>query len=99
MVSQIRVCLFQRISHGLSLSCDPKLALKQIIDEADRMIDSMHHFWLNQVTKAVYRSGSGPEAVSIFKRTEPAFVTAARWVSLSPEPSRATQTEKQCLFT
>uniref|UniRef100_A0A667Y173 ATP-dependent RNA helicase n=1 Tax=Myripristis murdjan TaxID=586833 RepID=A0A667Y173_9TELE len=52
-----------------------------IIDEADRMIDSMHHFWLSQVTKSVYRSGSGPEAVSIFKRTEPAFVTAA---SLSP---------------
>ncbi|XP_071755307.2 ATP-dependent RNA helicase DDX51 [Centroberyx gerrardi] len=52
-----------------------------IIDEADRMIDSMHQSWLSQVTKAVYRSGSGPEAVSVFRRTEPAYVTAA---SLSP---------------
>ncbi|XP_071384542.1 ATP-dependent RNA helicase DDX51 [Centroberyx affinis] len=52
-----------------------------IIDEADRMIDSMHQSWLSQVTKAVYRSGSGPEAVSVFRRTEPACVTAA---SLSP---------------
>uniref|UniRef100_A0A8C4DUX6 ATP-dependent RNA helicase n=1 Tax=Dicentrarchus labrax TaxID=13489 RepID=A0A8C4DUX6_DICLA len=28
-----------------------------IIDEADRMIDSMHQSWLSQVVKAVYRSG------------------------------------------
>ncbi|KAK6313114.1 hypothetical protein J4Q44_G00164610 [Coregonus suidteri] len=54
-----------------------------IIDEADRMIDSMHQSWLSQVTKAVYRSRSGSEAVSIFKRTEPAPITAA---SLSPPP-------------
>lgn len=52
-----------------------------IIDEADRMIDSMHQSWLSLVVKAVYRSGSGPEASSIFRRTEPAYVTAA---SLSP---------------
>ncbi|KAA8583414.1 hypothetical protein FQN60_015960 [Etheostoma spectabile] len=52
-----------------------------IIDEADRMIDSMHQSWLSQVVKAVYRSGSGGEAMSIFRRTEPAFITAA---SLSP---------------
>ncbi|XP_035534555.1 ATP-dependent RNA helicase DDX51 [Morone saxatilis] len=52
-----------------------------IIDEADRMIDSMHQSWLSQVVKAVYRSGSGPEAMSIFRRTELAYVTAA---SLSP---------------
>ncbi|CAB1321909.1 unnamed protein product [Coregonus sp. 'balchen'] len=54
---------------------------QQIIDEADRMIDSMHQSWLSQVTKAVYRPRSGSEAVSIFKRTEPAPITAA---SLSP---------------
>uniref|UniRef100_A0A7N8YIW5 ATP-dependent RNA helicase n=1 Tax=Mastacembelus armatus TaxID=205130 RepID=A0A7N8YIW5_9TELE len=47
-----------------------------IIDEADRMIDSMHHSWLSQVVNAVYRSGNGPEAVSIFRRTEPAHITA-----------------------
>ncbi|XP_034755801.1 ATP-dependent RNA helicase DDX51 [Etheostoma cragini] len=52
-----------------------------IIDEADRMIDSMHQSWLSQVVKAVYRSGSGGEAMSIFRRTEPASITAA---SLSP---------------
>ncbi|KAF3702524.1 ATP-dependent RNA helicase DDX51 [Channa argus] len=53
------------------------LPVIQIIDEADRMVDSMHQSWLNQVVKAVYRSGSGPEAVSIFRRTEPVYITAA----------------------
>ncbi|XP_051812375.1 ATP-dependent RNA helicase DDX51 [Acanthochromis polyacanthus] len=52
-----------------------------IIDEADRMIDSMHQSWLSQVVKAVYRPGSGSETTSIFRRTEPAHITAA---SLSP---------------
>ncbi|XP_037305358.2 ATP-dependent RNA helicase DDX51 [Pungitius pungitius] len=52
-----------------------------IIDEADRMIDSMHQSWLSQVVKAVYRSGGGADPVSIFRRNEPAHVTAA---SLSP---------------
>uniref|UniRef100_A0A665WMT8 ATP-dependent RNA helicase n=1 Tax=Echeneis naucrates TaxID=173247 RepID=A0A665WMT8_ECHNA len=54
-----------------------------IIDEADRMIDSMHQFWLSQVAKAVYRSEreSQTRTMSIFTRTDPAHVTAA---SLSP---------------
>ncbi|XP_010874260.2 ATP-dependent RNA helicase DDX51 isoform X1 [Esox lucius] len=52
-----------------------------IIDEADRMIDSMHQSWLSQVTKAVYRHRSDSERVSVFKRTEPAHSTAS---SLSP---------------
>ncbi|KAM9331982.1 ATP-dependent RNA helicase DDX51 [Pholidichthys leucotaenia] len=52
-----------------------------IIDEADRMIDGMHQSWLSQVVQAVYRTGSGPDSVSIFKRTQPANITAA---SLSP---------------
>ncbi|KAJ8263224.1 hypothetical protein COCON_G00156810 [Conger conger] len=47
-----------------------------IIDEADRMIDSMHQSWLSQVVKAVYKSGSGSDA-SIFRRTEPGPITAA----------------------
>ncbi|XP_026780896.2 ATP-dependent RNA helicase DDX51 [Pangasianodon hypophthalmus] len=51
-----------------------------IIDEADRMIDSMQQAWLNQVTKAVYKSGRGSE-VSIFRRVEPGPITVA---SLSP---------------
>ncbi|KAJ8401062.1 hypothetical protein AAFF_G00390190 [Aldrovandia affinis] len=48
-----------------------------IIDEADRMIDSMHQSWLSQVVKAVYRAGSGSDATSIFRRTEPGLITAA----------------------
>ncbi|CAL8315078.1 unnamed protein product [Merluccius merluccius] len=52
-----------------------------VIDEADRMIDSMHHSWLGQVTKAVFKAGSGSEGSSVFKRSEPTHITAA---SLSP---------------
>uniref|UniRef100_A0A1A7XPE1 ATP-dependent RNA helicase n=1 Tax=Iconisemion striatum TaxID=60296 RepID=A0A1A7XPE1_9TELE len=52
-----------------------------IIDEADRMIDSMHQSWLSQVVTAVYGSGAETEASSLFRRTEVAFITAA---SLSP---------------
>lgn len=61
----------------------------QIIDEADRMIDSMHQLWLSQVVKAVFKSGSEPDArrTSIFRRTEPTHVTAARY-------SRALQLER-----
>ncbi|XP_036434483.1 ATP-dependent RNA helicase DDX51 isoform X2 [Colossoma macropomum] len=51
-----------------------------IIDEADRMIDSMHQAWLSQVTKAVYKSGSGSD-ISIFRRVKPGPITVA---SLSP---------------
>lgn len=50
----------------------------QIIDEADRMIDSMHQAWLSQVVKATYSTGSESEAWSIFSRSEPACITAAR---------------------
>lgn len=52
-----------------------------IVDEADRMIDSMHQSWLSHVVEAVYKSGGGPKTMSTFRRTEPAHVTAA---SLSP---------------
>ncbi|XP_043102111.1 LOW QUALITY PROTEIN: ATP-dependent RNA helicase DDX51-like [Puntigrus tetrazona] len=51
-----------------------------IIDEADRMIDSMHQSWLSQVTKAVYRS-PGDTQTSVFRRTLPGPITVA---SLSP---------------
>ncbi|CAL8311712.1 unnamed protein product [Boreogadus saida] len=54
-----------------------------VIDEADRMIDSMHHSWLGQVTKAVFRAGSGSQGSSVFRRSEPTHITAA---SLSPPP-------------
>ncbi|XP_048857162.1 ATP-dependent RNA helicase DDX51 [Brienomyrus brachyistius] len=44
-----------------------------VIDEADRMIDSMHQSWLSQVTKAVY---SGSDGSSVFGRKEPGPITA-----------------------
>uniref|UniRef100_A0A3B3QH71 ATP-dependent RNA helicase n=1 Tax=Paramormyrops kingsleyae TaxID=1676925 RepID=A0A3B3QH71_9TELE len=44
-----------------------------VIDEADRMIDSMHQSWLSQVTKAVYSRSDGS---SVFGRKEPGPITA-----------------------
>ncbi|KAG7332126.1 hypothetical protein KOW79_003960 [Hemibagrus wyckioides] len=63
-------------NHGFSLQHLRFL----IIDEADRMIDSMQQAWLNRVTKAVFKSGRD-SGVSIFKRVEPGPITVA---SLSP---------------
>lgn len=54
------------------------LLLAQVIDEADRMIDSMHQSWLSQVMGAVYRSRAEPG--SVFRRTEAACITSARCV-------------------
>lgn len=51
-----------------------------IIDEADRMIDSMHQSWLSQMTKAVYKS-PGDTQTSFFRRIVPGPITVA---SLSP---------------
>lgn len=51
-----------------------------IIDEADRMIDSMHQSWLSQVTKAVYKI-QGDQQMLVLKRTLPGPITVA---SLSP---------------
>ncbi|XP_078082930.1 ATP-dependent RNA helicase DDX51 [Mustelus asterias] len=48
-----------------------------IIDEADRMIDSMHQDWLNQVVKAVYQVGECSAPSTLFQRTEPGVCTAA----------------------
>lgn len=42
------------------------------------MIDSMQQAWLNQVTKAVYKSGRD-SGVSIFRRVEPGPITVARY--------------------
>lgn len=55
----------------------------QIIDEADRMIDSMHQLWLSQMVKAVFKSGSEPNVMPIFRRAEPTHVTAARYSRVS----------------
>uniref|UniRef100_A0A8C6SA43 ATP-dependent RNA helicase n=1 Tax=Neogobius melanostomus TaxID=47308 RepID=A0A8C6SA43_9GOBI len=46
-----------------------------IIDEADRMVDSMHQSWLNQVVSAVYSPEN--EASGLFGRTELSHITAA----------------------
>ncbi|MBN3296107.1 DDX51 helicase, partial [Amia calva] len=51
-----------------------------IIDEADRMIDSMHQAWLSHVVKAVYRGGRSAEQGSLFERVEPGPITAASLV-------------------
>uniref|UniRef100_UPI00398ECB30 ATP-dependent RNA helicase DDX51 isoform X2 n=1 Tax=Pristiophorus japonicus TaxID=55135 RepID=UPI00398ECB30 len=48
-----------------------------IIDEADRMIDSMHQDWLKQVVKAVYRVDEHSAPGILFQRTEPGACTAA----------------------
>ncbi|XP_051887727.1 ATP-dependent RNA helicase DDX51 isoform X1 [Pristis pectinata] len=47
-----------------------------IIDEADRMIDSMHHNWLNQVVKAVYKVDEHSASDVLFQRVEPGVCTA-----------------------
>ncbi|KAM4709826.1 LOW QUALITY PROTEIN: ATP-dependent RNA helicase DDX51 [Discoglossus pictus] len=47
-----------------------------VIDEADRMIDSMNQDWLNHVTKAVYRVEDGAPNL-IFTRKVPGPLTAA----------------------
>ncbi|XP_043924612.1 ATP-dependent RNA helicase DDX51 [Protopterus annectens] len=48
-----------------------------VIDEADRMIDSMHQDWLRQAEKAVYHMEDSSDTPSLFRRTEPGPVTAA----------------------
>ncbi|XP_062887444.1 ATP-dependent RNA helicase DDX51 [Mobula hypostoma] len=47
-----------------------------IIDEADRMIDSMHHNWLNQVVKEVYKVDEYSASDALFQRVEPGVCTA-----------------------
>ncbi|XP_059839261.1 ATP-dependent RNA helicase DDX51 isoform X1 [Hypanus sabinus] len=47
-----------------------------IIDEADRMIDSMHHNWLNQVVKEVYKVDELSASDVLFQRVEPGVCTA-----------------------
>ncbi|MEE6527663.1 hypothetical protein FKM82_029210, partial [Ascaphus truei] len=47
-----------------------------VIDEADRMIDSMNQDWLHHVTKAVYKGAAGAPSM-LFSRREPGTLTAA----------------------
>ncbi|XP_064424122.1 ATP-dependent RNA helicase DDX51 isoform X2 [Latimeria chalumnae] len=63
------------------ISKTPGFSLQQlrylVIDEADRMIDSLHQDWLKQVTKAAYRSEDASNPSRLFCRVEPGPVTAA----------------------
>ncbi|XP_061459073.1 ATP-dependent RNA helicase DDX51 [Rhineura floridana] len=49
-----------------------------IIDEADRMIDSMHQDWLWQVVAAACRAEEGSSAPQLFQRAKQGLITAAR---------------------
>ncbi|XP_075071815.1 ATP-dependent RNA helicase DDX51 [Mixophyes fleayi] len=49
-----------------------------VIDEADRMIDSMNQDWLHKVTKAVYKVEPGA-CEMLFARREPGVSTAANY--------------------
>ncbi|XP_044528999.1 ATP-dependent RNA helicase DDX51 [Gracilinanus agilis] len=59
----------------------PGFSLRQlrflIIDEADRMIDSMHQSWLPRVVKAVFHGDGAPGFSPLFQRVEPRAITAA----------------------
>lgn len=74
LVSAVEICRAAAVSSLVSVC----LLLAQVIDEADRMIDSMHQSWLSQVMGAVYRSRAEPG--SVFRRTEAACITSARCV-------------------
>ncbi|XP_060238617.1 ATP-dependent RNA helicase DDX51 isoform X3 [Meriones unguiculatus] len=51
--------------------------LLQIIDEADRMIDSMHQSWLPRVVAAAFYNESPAGSCALLQRTQPQAVTAA----------------------
>lgn len=66
--------------------------LLQIIDEADRMIDSMHQSWLPRVVAAAFPSEGPKDPCALLQRTQPRVVTAARYPalrSLCSQPSGA----------
>ncbi|KAL6036449.1 hypothetical protein STEG23_034160 [Scotinomys teguina] len=59
----------------------PGFSLKQlrflIIDEADRMIDSMHQSWLPRVVAAAFYSEGPSGSCALLQRTQPQSVTTA----------------------
>ncbi|XP_021018651.1 ATP-dependent RNA helicase DDX51 [Mus caroli] len=59
----------------------PGFSLQQlrflIIDEADRMIDSMHQSWLPRVVAAAFYSEGPTGSCALLQRTQPQAVTAA----------------------
>ncbi|XP_036077164.1 ATP-dependent RNA helicase DDX51 isoform X1 [Rousettus aegyptiacus] len=48
-----------------------------VVDEADRMIDSMHQSWLPRVVAAAFPGEGGPEPFALLQRRQPQVVTAA----------------------
>ncbi|KAM9194949.1 ATP-dependent RNA helicase DDX51 isoform 2-T2 [Dugong dugon] len=56
-----------------------------VVDEADRMVDSMHQSWLPRVVAAVFRSEGPTDACSLLQRELPRAVTAASiWAPQMP---------------
>ncbi|XP_063470875.1 ATP-dependent RNA helicase DDX51 isoform X1 [Symphalangus syndactylus] len=51
--------------------------LLQVIDEADRMIDSMHQSWLPRVVAAAFQSEDSADPCALFQRRQAQAVTAA----------------------
>ena len=68
---------------GLELKLTSVSCLLQIIDEADRMIDSMHQSWLPRVVAAAFPSEGPRDPCAVFQRTQPRVLTAARYPALS----------------
>ena len=68
---------------GLELKLTSASCLLQIIDEADRMIDSMHQSWLPRVVAAAFPSEGPRDPCAVLQRTQPRVVTAARYLALS----------------
>ena len=54
----------------------------QVIDEADRVIDSMHQSWLPRVLAAAFPSEGTRDPFALLRRTQPRAVTAARYRAL-----------------
>ena len=78
---------------GLELKLTSASCLLQIIDEADRMIDSMHQSWLPRVVAAAFPSEGPRDPCAVLQRTQPRVVTAARYLALSFRKNRRLHTQ------
>ncbi|XP_077917283.1 ATP-dependent RNA helicase DDX51 isoform X1 [Halichoerus grypus] len=54
-----------------------------VIDEADRMVDSMHQSWLPRVVEAAFPRDGAKEPFALLQRRQPRATTAARYLTLS----------------
>lgn len=78
-LQHLRFLVGHRLEGGLGRELKLTLAscLLQIIDEADRMIDSMHQSWLPRVVAAAFPSEGPKDPCALLQRTQPRVVTAA----------------------